>query len=260
VFGIVYLSINSRPIYGGPSLLSNIDYNKIMKKIVLIQFRKNKIISNQERKNIERIINKKIKVINIFIDKFNLTNKNLNNIEKIILAGSSEFSFSKKHKLPELYQKINKITPFIKEAIKQNIPILGVCLGHQYIANILGSKIINDTKQKEVGTFKLSLTSEAKKDSLFKNLPKKFLVQEGHGDSIEYLSKKMILLAKGERCKIQSFKLKGKNVYGVQFHPEMNAKDSLIRLKLNPNYYSDNINIIDSPLSKRVLKNFVNLS
>lgn len=228
-----------------------------MKRIILIQFRKNKTIADQEKKNIEKIINKKINVINVFVDNFNL--KDLKNIDRIILGGSSEFSFSRKAELPELNKKIKKVTRFIKAAIKKNIPMLGICLGHQYIAMIMGSKILRDPKQKEVGTFYISLDKDISGEPLFKNIPQKFLAQEGHEDSIKNISKNMVVLATGEKCNIQSFKLKGKNVYGVQFHPEMDAEDSKMRLKLNPHYDSHHIKIKSSPFAKRVIKNFIKI-
>lgn len=226
-----------------------------MNKIFLIQFRNNKKIAKQEKECIEKIAGEKIKTKNIFIKP--LLKKDFFGVSKIIIGGSGDFGFSKKTELVKLYKKIVKTFPFIKNAIGKNIDILGICLGHQYIAHLFGSEIISDKKQKEFGTFNIYLNSFGKKDPLFFNLPEKFLSQEGHEDCVKKLPKEAILLASSDRCKIESFKLKNKNVYGVQFHPELSAEDSKNRMKMINS--EEKVYFMESPLVSKVIKNFVNL-
>lgn len=234
-----------------------------MKNILLVQFRKNNQIAEHEKKCVLRYLGSKTNLIskNLFRENIDFNSINLPEISRIIIGGSGEFSFSEREKYPDLLLRIRKITPFIKKSIKKNIPILGICLGYQYLAYILGAEVRADKSQEEVGTFKISLTKSGRSDHLFSGTPLEFFVQEGHKDSIDKLPKGTILLAKGEKCKIQSFRLKNKNVYGVQFHPELNIKDMKFRQNNYPSYVSQNdiINIKASPFGKQILINFSRL-
>lgn len=226
-----------------------------MKKILLVQFRvtgesalheKNCILRNVREK-------KKVKSVNVFKENFDFSSDNLSQFGKIILGGSGEFSISEKKEKPELWEKVKKVVP----VLKQNIPILGICFGHQLIAYVLGSEVIADAAQKEVGTYKVSLTENGKKDKLFRGIPEKLLVQEGHKDSVKDLPPGAELLAVGEKCKIQAFRFQ--NIHAVQFHPELEAEDMRFRLKLFPDYNNDNseINLEPSPFASKVLENFI---
>ncbi len=234
-----------------------------MKNILLLQFRKNSQIAEHEKKCILRYLGSKTNLIskNLFRENVDFNKMDLSGISGIIIGGSGEFSFSEKKNYLNLLFRIKQITPFIKKSIKKNTPILGICLGCQYLAYILGTEVRANKFQEEVGTFKVSLTKLGKSDRLFFKTPLEFFVQEGHKDSINKLPKGTILLAGGEKCKIQSFRLKNKNIYGVQFHPELNVKDMKFRQNNYPSYVSQNdiINIKASPFGKQILINFSRL-
>lgn len=218
------------------------------------------MVAKHEIKCLARSFGRGVKIIpkNIFEENFNLPENVFSTISGIIIGGSGEFSFSKKEKNPELWAEIKKTVPFIKAAIKNNIPILGICFGHQLLAHIMGSKVINDKTQKEIGVFNVFLTKAGEADFLFSRMPSNFLAQEGHEDSVKKLPKGAILLAKGEKCKIQAFRFK-KYCYGVQFHPELRTvKDAKLRLRANPKYIEDGtrVKIMATPVTKNILENF----
>lgn len=116
-------------------------------------------------------------------------------------------------KFPHLKYEMRKI----EEAIKAGIPVLGICLGSQLVAEVLGSSV-RKAKQWELGWYGLSLTKEGKADPLFgtyKGFEKVFLIHQDEFDP----PKSAVHLASSEQCVGQAFRY-GKCVYGLQFHLE----------------------------------------
>ena len=101
---------------------------------------------------------------------------------------------------------------------KADFPILGICAGHQFIAQFFGGKA-KPSKIPEFG--KIELTLLKKNNALFKGVPKKSIVWESHNDEVTVLPKDFEVLGKSENCKIQAMHHKEKPFYGLQFHPEV---------------------------------------
>ena len=107
----------------------------------------------------------------------------------------------------------------IKE-LSDTTPILGICLGHQSIAQVFGAEVI---KAKNMMHGKTSQIEVTKENLIFKGLPKEFRETRYHSltvnkenlpDCIEVTSRSL------DDDEIMSLQIKGKPVYGVQFHPE----------------------------------------
>ncbi len=116
----------------------------------------------------------------------------------------------------------------IKKALSLNIPYLGICLGLQTLVKAAGGKVVK-SPVKEVGfkgpngkPFIISLTTEGKKDPLFKGLGDNLPVFQLHGETVE-LTPEMKLLGTGEFCQNQIVKV-GANAYGLQCHFELTPK------------------------------------
>ncbi len=73
---------------------------------------------------------------------------------------------------------------FIKDAIDAGKIVLGVCLGAQLIASVLGAKI-HRNQYPEIGWFDVRLTDAARKSRVFKWLPERFTVFHWHGDTFD---------------------------------------------------------------------------
>ena len=106
----------------------------------------------------------------------------------------------------------------IVKSLYKKIPILGVCLGHQIIGQVFGSKIIQAKKLMHGKTSKII----HKKNGILRNLPKNFDATRYHSLIIEKksLSKDLEITAETKDGLIMGVKHKKYNVHGVQFHPE----------------------------------------
>jgi len=101
---------------------------------------------------------------------------------------------------------------------KADFPILGICAGHQFIAQFFGGET-NPSKIPEFGKIELTLVKED--NTLFNGVPKKSIVWESHNDEVTILPKDFEVLGKSENCDIQAMLHKEKPFYGLQFHPEV---------------------------------------
>ena len=106
----------------------------------------------------------------------------------------------------------------IVKSLYKQIPILGVCLGHQIIGQVFGSRIIQTKKLMHGKTSKIM----SKKTGVLKNLPKTFEATRYHSLIIDKksLSKDLEITAETKDGLIMGVRHKKYPVHGVQFHPE----------------------------------------
>ena len=106
----------------------------------------------------------------------------------------------------------------IVKSLYKKIPILGVCLGHQIIGQVFGSKIIQAKRLMHGKTSKII----SKKVGILKNLPKSFEATRYHSLIIDKksLSKHLEITAESKDGLIMGVQHKKYDVHGVQFHPE----------------------------------------
>jgi len=106
----------------------------------------------------------------------------------------------------------------IVKSLYKKIPILGVCLGHQIIGQVFGSRIIQTKKLMHGKTSKIM----SKKTGVLKNLPKTFEATRYHSLIIDKnsLSKDLEIIAETKDGLIMGVRHKKYHVHGVQFHPE----------------------------------------
>ena len=99
-----------------------------------------------------------------------------------------------------------------------NIPILGICLGHQAIGMNFGGKIKRLENPLHGKTSEITVLSE--NSVLFKNLPKKFKVMRYHSLYVDDIPEDLEVTAKSEDGVAMAVEHKSKNIFGIQFHPE----------------------------------------
>ena len=120
----------------------------------------------------------------------------------------------------------------ILKTLHKKIPFLGVCLGHQIIGQVFGSKIVQAKKLMHGKTS----TIISKKNGILNNLPKNFEATRYHSLIIDKktLSKDLEITAESKDGLIMGVKHKKYNVHGVQFHPE--SIKTILGLKILKNF------------------------
>ena len=158
-----------------------------------------------------QLIARKVRELNIFCEIIS-HNKSKNykfekNIKGIILSGGPL----------NVYQ--NKKINFNKNILKLNIPILGICFGHQIISKELGGTV----KQAKSREFGLAKVVKLKKSILTQNFFTKNTtnVWMSHGDEVKKLPKNFKVIAKSSNSKLCMIENSKKKIYGIQFHPEV---------------------------------------
>ena len=106
----------------------------------------------------------------------------------------------------------------ILKSLYKELPFLGVCLGHQIIGQVFGSKIVQARKLMHGKTSKI----KSKKIGILKNLPKTFEATRYHSLIIDKksLSKDLEITAQTQDGLIMGVQHKKYHIHGVQFHPE----------------------------------------
>jgi len=106
------------------------------------------------------------------------------------------------------------------EHFKDKLPILGICLGHQAIAQAFGGKVV---RAKNMMHGKTSTIKQDKFTCIFKGLPESFIMTRYHSLVVENKNLPNELIPTSystDDHEIMSLHVKNKDIYGVQFHPE----------------------------------------
>lgn len=146
---------------------------------------------------------------------FNEKPPRVNDFDCLVIMGGPMNIYEEKQ-----YSWLPSEKTFIRQAIQENRGVLGVCLGAQLIADVLGAKVYGNN-QKEIGWFPVTLTPEARTSALFRKLPDKFTAFHWHGDTFD-LPPGAKHIAYSDGCVNQAF-LYTDRVLGLQFHLEVNS-------------------------------------
>jgi GMP synthase-like glutamine amidotransferase len=109
---------------------------------------------------------------------------------------------------------------FIADAVRAGKPFWGTCLGSQLLAASLGARVCAGSRP-EIGLLPVSLTSEAREDPLFRDMPAQLTTFQWHGDTFD-LPAGAVLLASSPMYPNQAFRW-GERAYAVQFHLEVSV-------------------------------------
>jgi GMP synthase (glutamine-hydrolysing) len=113
-------------------------------------------------------------------------------------------------------EEIGNSGDIVMEFFKE-IPILGICLGHQLIAKLFGGKV----RSAQIGEYADSEIIVDEEDEILRGLGPSFRAWVSHKDEVFKLPRDFIKLAHSETCEIEAMAHRSLPLYGVQFHPEV---------------------------------------
>lgn len=158
------------------------------------------------------------------------------------------------------------LSQWLKDLMYKSIPVLGICYGHQLLAQALGGYVDYHPKGREIGTVNIELTAQGEKDLLMGVLPKTFLGHVTHVQTVTALPVDGHPLAKNNLEEHHAI-LINENMWGVQFHPEFNAditrayineqKESLMKEGYDPDKLYNSVQ--EHMYGKLLLKRFIEL-
>ncbi len=138
---------------------------------------------------------------------------NLDGYDGLIVLGGP-MSVNDSNRLPHLVTELK----LIEEAMRREIPVLGICLGAQLIAKTLGAAVYQNP-EKEIGWYDVSPTTDASSDPLLTPLQTTERIFQWHGETFD-IPNSARHLAFSSFCANQAFRY-ATNVYGFQFHLEV---------------------------------------
>ena len=126
------------------------------------------------------------------------------------------------------YPWITSEIEFIKQAIVAGKIVIGVCLGSQLLASALGARVYKNSEP-EMGFWPIKFSHQAQQDNVFRYFPENLEVMHFHFDTFT-LPEGAILMAGSTVTPVQAFRY-GKNVFALQFHPEITESNLPVFIK-----------------------------
>jgi GMP synthase (glutamine-hydrolysing) len=113
---------------------------------------------------------------------------------------------------------------WLRRAVDADIPVLGVCYGHQLLAHALGGRVGYNPHGREMGTVEIARTRAASEDALFDSAPLTFDAQATHLQTVLEPPRDATVLARSLLDGCQAIRF-APRAWGLQFHPEFGARE-----------------------------------
>jgi GMP synthase (glutamine-hydrolysing) len=141
---------------------------------------------------------------------------NVDRYQGLIVLGGP-MNVDEQHRHPHLATELRAI----EAALRQDKPVLGICLGAQLLAHVLGAPVARHV-QHEIGWYELETTEAGRSDAVIGSLGERAPVFQWHGRTYG-LPTGAVQLARTASCEQQAFRF-GESAYGFQFHLEADTK------------------------------------
>ncbi len=112
---------------------------------------------------------------------------------------------------------------WLRDAAHDDVPLFGICYGHQLLAHALGGEVGDNPAGREMGTVALALQPHADQDPLFAGLPTRMPAQVTHLQTVLRMPDEARVLATSAQDACHAFRWRS-HVWGVQFHPEFSTQ------------------------------------
>lgn len=149
----------------------------------------------------------------IYLDNLRNFNK-FDHYTHLMISGSTENAAEENEWYPDLDSIIHRF-------ISDKKSILGICFGHQFLVrHILGKEHVQKSSTPEIGWTDITLSN----NPIFRKI-NSFKSAVFHYDEVVDLDNQFKITASSDRCAIHGFQIKGKPIWGVQFHPDFMYQD-----------------------------------
>ncbi len=193
---------------------------------------------------------------------------NLDEWAGVILCGSPFDSLAPIEKKSDVQLRVEaELQDLMDQLVAKDFPFLGICYGVGTLLGHQGGKI-SEKYGESISAPVIELTQQGREDPITRGIPNTFRAYVGHKEACEQLPESATLLARGEACPIQLFKVK-QNMYGTQFHPELDWPALKLRIigYAASGYYQpdDQQRIIDQCIDvdvapgHKIISNFVDM-
>lgn len=231
--------------------------------VVLLQVRNDGFVESQEQRCFAEACDlppERLEAINL-LRRPRIRYRELAAADALILGGAGAHSALDDHPFTA------PLSELTLRWIDEGRPLFGSCWGHQFLGRLLGGQLVHDPEHGEIGTFDVEITDAGRTDPLLEGFPERFPVQLGHHDRISEAPSDLLELARSELCPQQLMRVRGKPVYGSQFHPEMERRHFLDRLAVYRRDYAPSEeelrrverSLRPSPDASRLLRRFLDL-
>lgn len=166
-----------------------------------------------------QLIARRVRELNVYceIHPYNHLPEDISVFKGVILSGSPFSVRDSDSPIPDL------------TSIRGIIPLLGVCYGAQYLAQIEGGNVL-PSATREYGRANLAFADQ--KSPLINGMSNGSQVWMSHGDTITKIPDSFTIISSTTDVQVAGFKIKGEDTYGIQFHPEVyHSKEGSILLK-----------------------------
>lgn len=123
-----------------------------------------------------------------------------------------------------------KLIPLMREVVRRDFPCFAICYGLEILTQSLGAEITHAFSEK-AGAVDLVMTKEGMVDSLLLELPQTFRAFVGHKEAAAHVPEGGTLLLSSKLCPPHMFRM-GRNVYAMQFHPELDVEGMIARMEI----------------------------